>query len=244
MALRLAVIGDPVAHSLSPELHRGFFVESGLAGTYEARRVAAGDGARAIAQLRTFGFAGLNVTTPLKEEAFAAADTRDAVALASGAVNTLVLGTRIDGYNTDGIGALAALREAGSTDLAGARILVLGAGATARAVIAALVASDAAVTVWNRTLARAERLARDRDVTLWQPGTRVDAFFSALTSDARLRDAALVATLLDARIAVDANYGERATLGTALGRSDVRDGTDMLRASARAAFELFRTVAI
>ena len=240
MPLRLAVIGDPVAHSLSPELHRSFFAQSGIAGIYEARRVASGDGNRAIAELRELGYAGVNVTTPLKEEAFAVAQTRDAAALASGAVNTLVFGTRIDGYNTDGIGALGALGDAGVLDLAGARVLVLGAGATARAAVAELIAADAAVAVWNRTPVRAEALARGRDVRLWQPGLRVDAFLSTLVPEVHLHDEALVATLLDAPVAIDANYGPRATLAAQLGRDDVRDGIAMLRASARASFELFR----
>src|ERR1700722_15203148 len=90
--LRLAVIGDPVEHSKSPELHAGFLRGAGLAGSYEAIRVAAGDGKRAIEDLRARGYVGLNVTTPLKEEAFAHARWHDATALASGSVNTLVLG--------------------------------------------------------------------------------------------------------------------------------------------------------
>ncbi len=242
-ALRLAVIGDPVEHSLSPQLHRGFFAQSGIAGTYETVRVAAGDGARAIAQLRASGYAGVNVTTPLKEEAFAAAQTHDAAAVASGAVNTLVFGECIDSYNTDGVGVLGAFDDAGLPELAGVRVLVLGAGPTARAAVVALDAADAVVTVWNRTAARAEAVVREFDVRLWQPGTRVDAVFSALVPQARLHDAALVATVLAAPVAIDANYGARATLGAALGRSDVRDGSAMLRASARASFALFQTAA-
>jgi shikimate dehydrogenase len=147
MSLKLAVIGDPVAHSRSPEYQRGFLAEAGLSGTYEAIRVAAGTGAARIEALRAAGYLGLNVTTPLKEEAFARADVRDPIATASGAVNTLVLGTRIDGYNTDGAGALGALADAGLSDPAGRRILVLGAGPTARAVAFALARANVDVFV-------------------------------------------------------------------------------------------------
>ena len=68
--MRLALIGDPVEHSASPALHRGFLEEAGMDGEYVAIRVARGDGARAIRRLRADGFTGCNVTYPLKEEAF------------------------------------------------------------------------------------------------------------------------------------------------------------------------------
>ena len=237
--LRLAVIGDPVAHSKSPELQSGFLAEAGLAGTYEAIRVEAGDGARAIEALRDAGYRGLNVTTPLKEEAFARADTRDPIATATGAVNTLVLGVEIAGYNTDGAGALGALAEAGMGDVAGASILVLGAGPTARAVVCALVARGARVLVWNRTPDRAERVAATLGARLLGPRDAFDAAFATLSPNAEPGDARLLRRLRACPLVVDANYGARATLGTFLGR-DVRDGAAMLRASARAAFELFR----
>jgi shikimate dehydrogenase len=239
VTLRLAVIGDPVAHSRSPEYQRGFLAEAGLSGTYEAIRVAAGTGAERIDALRAAGFLGLNVTTPLKEEAFARADFRDPIATASGAVNTLVLGRRIEGYNTDGAGALGALADVGLRAPAGRRVLVLGAGATARAVVFALVSAKVDVLLWNRTAAAAERLARDAGAKLWSMIARVDAVYSTLPPDADIRAADLIAALTDAPLVIDANYGERATLGTRLGRTDVHDGRAMLRASARASFEIF-----
>ena len=239
--LRLAVIGDPVAHSLSPQLHRGFFEERNIEGSYEALRVPAGDGRRVIAALRARGYHGLNVTTPLKEEAFAASQTRDAAARASGAVNTLVFGKRIAGYNTDGAGALGALRAAGLASVKDVRILVLGAGPAARAAIAALTSAGSRIVVWNRAPARIEPFANAQGARLWQPGAPVDALFAALAPGARFDDAALLQALRAAPIAVDANYGPRATLAAVLERSDVCDGTAMLRASARASFELFLT---
>ena len=116
--LRLGLIGDPVEHSKSPALLRALLASGGLAGSYDAMRVAAGDGARAIDELRAGGYHGLNVTTPLKEEAFAHAAWRDATALAGRSANTLVLTETIEGHNTDGIGAIGALRDAGLTDFA------------------------------------------------------------------------------------------------------------------------------
>jgi shikimate dehydrogenase len=237
-ALRLAVIGDPVAHSRSPALHRGFLEEAGLAGTYEAIRVAAGDGARAIDTLRAAGYTGLNVTTPLKEEAFARAARRDAAAEASGSVNTLLLGERVEGYNTDGVGALGALAAAGLPDVRGQRILVLGAGPTARAASVALAQAGAELALWNRTRARAESMCATLGARLWSPGAPLDAVLSTLAPDATL-DAMLKAALRAAPVVVDANYGPRFTLGASLGRDDVCDGLAMLTAGARASFELF-----
>ena len=238
--LRLAVIGDPVAHSASPVLHRGFLAEAGLPGTYEAIRVPAGEGARAIAALRAQGYHGLNVTTPLKEEAYALARWRDPVSLATGSVNTLVFGEHIEGYNTDGFGTLGALDNAGLLDLAGTRILILGAGPTARAAAVTLVAADVAVFIWNRTAERAEALARELDAHTFETGLHFDAVFAALPPEATIVDPLLLPVILDAPIFIDANYGERATLARSLGRSGL-DGSSMLEHSARASFELWRS---
>ncbi len=242
--LKLAVIGDPVEHSASPALHRGFLDAAAIAGTYEAIRVRAGEGARAIEDLRAAGYTGLNVTTPLKEEAFARADVRDPIARATGAVNTLILGSTIRGYNTDGIGTIGALASAGLIDVAGRHILVLGAGPTARAAVAALSRAGAIVTIWNRTQAKADAIVRDLSARAWPLGSgnahAYDAVFSTLSPGVEIGDATLARVLTQTPIIVDANYAARATLGKAIGRDDVVDGAAMLAASARAAFEYFR----
>jgi shikimate dehydrogenase len=241
--LKLAVIGDPIAHSASPGLHRAFLAAAHLAGTYEAIRVAAGAGAHAIAELRAAGYTGLNVTTPLKEEAFAASQERDAAAVAAGSVNTLVFGDRISGYNTDGVGAVGALAARGLVDLAGRRILVLGAGPTARSCVVSFVAHGAQTFVWNRTASKAAGIAEALGAQVWPAdGAPPDAVLAALPPNALPDDPALVRTLLATPIVIDANYGERATLGLALGR-DVTDGSEMLRASARASFDRFTSCA-
>jgi shikimate dehydrogenase len=238
--LRLAIIGDPVEHSRSPALHRAFLDEAGRSGSYEAIRVTQGDGARAIDELRANGFVGLNVTTPLKEEAFARADWRDPVAIASGSVNTLLLGRTMHGYNTDGVGALGILRDAGIADFARARVLVLGAGPTARAAIVALVRAGASVTMWNRSADRAVRIARSLGAAIFSGTERFDAVFAALPPDATLVGEALFEAVRAAPLFADANYGDRATLARALARDGI-DGTRMLEHSARASFDLWST---
>jgi shikimate dehydrogenase len=237
--MKLAVIGDPVEHSLSPALHRGFLEAANMAGSYHALLVPAGEGAGAIAHLRAQGYRGLNVTTPLKEEAFAACDRCDEFALASTSVNTIVFEpSETVGYNTDGIGALSAVAGAlERPNVDGVRILVLGAGPAARASVAALIQGGASVRVWNRTEARAQTIVATSDARLWRPGEALDVVFSTLAPLANLPEH-VQSVCRDVALLVDANYGPRATLGAALGRESI-DGYGMLRAGARASFARF-----
>ena len=165
---RLAVIGHPVSHSLSPDMHNAALREMGLAGewSYEALDVEPGDFRQTVGQLPQGGFAGANVTIPHKGEAFELADDLSDTAQAIGAVNTLSFGGgRIAGENTDAPGLIAALPEPAK----GHRALVLGAGGAARASAWALADAGAAVWVWNRTHKKTERLARDLGVRPVEP---------------------------------------------------------------------------
>jgi len=242
--MKLALIGDPVGHSESPKLHTEFLAETGMRGTYEAIRVPRGKCAAAIERLRDEGYRGLNVTTPLKEEAFAACEHVDDIARRANSVNTIVFeddGPTL-GCNTDGIGALAALAAAlGKREVPhGIDVLVLGVGPTARA--AAYVLSRAGwarVTLWNRTASSAEALGEHLALEVWQ-GKPFEAAFSALPPNADLA-ADVRAAMNAAPIVIDANYGPRATLAAQLGRQ-VIDGFTMLRASARASFDLWAEV--
>jgi shikimate dehydrogenase len=235
--LKLAVVGDPVAHSRSPILQLGFMAEAGVEGTYEAIRVRAGELGAALATLRAEGYAGLNVTTPLKEEAAALCDRLSPAAQALGAVNTLAFHAHETfGANTDGAGGLGAL-EAALGEARGKRVLVLGAGPTARAVIYALARAGADVALWNRTRERGEALAARFGVRVWDETSPCDAVYATLPPNPHV-SAAVERMLRTAPLVLDANYGPRATLGTALGRPVV-DGSAMLAASARASFELW-----
>lgn len=157
------VVGRPVGHSLSPVIHNAWIQALGLDAVYLAFPAEDEAGLVGLAQaVRSGALAGLNVTAPYKAAAFAAADHHDPAALASGSVNLL---TRDDGGlaggSTDGAGVLAALAEqAPAFELAGARVLILGAGGAAAAAIPALVQADVrSVRVLNRTTARAVDLA-------------------------------------------------------------------------------------
>jgi len=135
LATRLAVWGDPIAHSKSPALHAAAYGVLGLDWKYDRRQVSAADFTDALDGLDDT-WRGLSLTMPLKEEAFRAATTRDAHAERTGAVNTLLLGRQVAGYNTDVGGIIDALSEAGVTAVRSVRIL--GAGATAASALVAV----------------------------------------------------------------------------------------------------------
>jgi len=157
----VGVIGDPIAHSLSPLLHNAAFDALGLDWVSVAYRVRAGAADAALSGMRALGIAGLSVTMPHKEQAFAAMDDTTEVARRLEAVNCVSWRDGVLlGDSTDGEGFLAALARAVEFDATGKRCLVIGAGGAARAVILALAEAGAAeVVVLNRTAARAERAA-------------------------------------------------------------------------------------
>jgi shikimate dehydrogenase len=156
----VGVIGDPVAHSLSPTLHNAAFAALELDWVYVAFPVPRGRGADAVAAVSALGLAGLNVTMPHKEDVASACDdlTPDAAALRS--VNTVVAlpDGRSLGDSTDGPGFLDAIAVEGIS-VAGKPVLVLGAGGAARAVVLALGRAGAAVTVAARRPDAAEAAA-------------------------------------------------------------------------------------
>jgi shikimate dehydrogenase len=161
------IAGWPVTYSRSPRLHGFWLQRHGIDGAYIPLPIRPGEFPAAMRGLLAAGFAGANVTIPHKIAAFEVCDTIDETAQRAGAVNTLVFRDgRIAGSNTDGYGFVANLHAHGVNPAAGP-VLLLGAGGSARAVAAALLDVGAPVTVANRTLARAEALARDL------PGLRI-----------------------------------------------------------------------
>jgi len=156
-----AVFGDPVEHSLSPAMQNAAFSALGLSARYLAFRVRRERLRDAILGAEAMGFGGLNLTIPLKEEALKVVDPDDNAA-AMGAVNTVAFvdgeGGRIQGYNTDGLGALRALEGAG-VRVEGRRVLVIGAGGAAKAIARQLALSGAELSIANRAPRRALDLA-------------------------------------------------------------------------------------
>jgi len=157
----VGIIGDPVAHSLSPAMHNAAFRALGLDFAYVAFPVRPAQVRHAIEGIRSLGIAGVNVTVPHKERVIQWLDSISPTAQRAGAVNTIVnRNGQLRGENTDVTGFVRALEDE-EFAIRGCRALVVGAGGVARAVLAALVKGKAAaITVANRTVPRARRLAR------------------------------------------------------------------------------------
>jgi shikimate dehydrogenase len=155
------ILGDPVAHSLSPVMQNAAFAAAGMDAIYVAFPVRPDDLGAALTGLRAAGIAGLNVTVPHKEAMVGLVDVLRPRARAARAVNTVIrTPAGLAGDNTDGDGFLAALAEARQR-VRGVEVLLVGAGGSARGVAHALVRAGAArIVVANRTPARARALAR------------------------------------------------------------------------------------
>ncbi|MDM8547950.1 shikimate dehydrogenase [Candidatus Venteria ishoeyi] len=157
-----AVFGNPIKHSKSPRIHNLFAEQTRQNLIYEAILAQPDAFAAAIADFRTAGGRGCNVTVPFKEDAWQLAEQRSERAELAGAVNTL----RFDesglcfGDNTDGVGLVRDISENHGWQLSGKKILILGAGGAVRGVLAPLLDSaPATLSIANRTVSKAERLA-------------------------------------------------------------------------------------
>lgn len=152
------VIGDPIVHSRSPQIHNAGYAALGLDWVFVAFPTPAGRGAAALEAMRTLGIAGLSVTMPHKRDVAVACDELSERAAALGVVNAVWdrEGTLV-GDSTDGEGFLRALVDAGIDDVAATQVAVLGAGGAARAITHSLGAAGARVKV----VARRERAAED-----------------------------------------------------------------------------------
>ncbi|WP_455330947.1 shikimate dehydrogenase [Exiguobacterium profundum] len=153
--MNLAVIGHPIAHSLSPQLHEQWLRASGLFGRYEAIDATPDQLPALFAAMREGDWDGFNVTIPYKEVVVRYLNDLDEAAKHAGAVNTVYKRDgRLIGTNTDGAGLVQALMP--YTDFTG-RVLIVGAGGAARGIVQALPTRD--VTIVNRTVERAKALA-------------------------------------------------------------------------------------
>lgn len=257
---RYAVIGNPIAHSKSPQIHAAFARQTGQALRYEALLAPVDGFAPAVADFRAHGGRGMNVTVPFKLEAFALAERHTPRAQAAGAVNTLAFGADgILGDNTDGAGLVRDLTTNLDFALAGRRILLLGAGGATRGVLLPLLDSrPASLTIANRTVAKAQALAE-----LFTPHAgraQVDACgFDALAG--RRFDLVINATAAslagelpplppglyaEGALAYDMMYGRGHTpfmrAALADGAARVADGLGMLVEQAAESFALWRGV--
>lgn len=129
-----AVLGDPIDHSISPQIHRLFAKQAGIALTYEAMATPRRYLKSTLASLQARGYQGVNITLPCKEEAFAWLENCSARAREARAINTIIFYANGSYYgdNTDGIGFMRDLTMRQQFSCQGKNILMLGAGGAAR----------------------------------------------------------------------------------------------------------------
>jgi shikimate dehydrogenase len=157
----VCVFGDPVEHSLSPRMHNAAYRELGLDYVYVAFKPAVRRFSDAVQAMRTLGIVGANVTVPFKQAAVTVCDRVTETVSVVGAANTLYFDHgKIVGENTDGLGFASALGAHGFR-IRGKRVLVIGAGGAARAVVWALTEYGAAdIVIANRTPSKAKKIAK------------------------------------------------------------------------------------
>ena len=253
---RYAVFGHPIAHSLSPQIHRAFAAQRQSEIDYVAIEAPAETFVAQLESFRDIGGVGANVTLPLKSQAFEACAKATDYAARTGVVNTLeaLPGHGWRGHNTDGPGLVADLTERQRVDLRGRDVLLLGAGGAAQGVAFALLDAGArSLTIANRTPNRADALA-DR---IGMPG-RVHVRYWADLAASGSYNLVINATaagvmgggfdlpfsiVAPRSLCYDLSYGKNATAflawAQAAGSAQNLDGLGMLVEQAALAFEIW-----
>ena len=256
MADRYAVIGNPVAHSKSPEIHARFAQQTGERISYERLLAPLDRFEETVAAFMDAGGRGANVTVPFKLEAHALATELSVRAQAAGAVNTLRLnGDVIYGDNTDGVGLVTDILHNAGVALHGKRLLLLGAGGAARGVLLPLLEQQPAeLVIANRTLEKATLLVQEFSAP---HGVLRASGYDTLAGEYDVVINATAASLADAlpplegaafaagALAYDMMYGREATpfMRFAAGHgATVRDGLGMLVEQAAESFYVWRGV--
>ncbi|ADD68105.1 shikimate 5-dehydrogenase [Denitrovibrio acetiphilus DSM 12809] len=160
MFVNLGLVGQPLQHSFSPFIQTCFLKSSGINGGFCCFETDGGESLKeTFLTLRQYGFKGVNVTVPHKQAVIDIVDTLDPVAETVGAVNTVRIGDRLEGFNTDAEGFERMLLDAGY-DLSGKDVLLLGCGGASMAVLYVLKKYNVRLTVVNRTLSKAEAVLK------------------------------------------------------------------------------------
>lgn len=230
---QFAVLGDPVAHSLSPQMHMAAFKALNLPYRYVAIRVPLAELHKALDHLAGIGYVGVNLTLPLKESGAEWISNPDPFVAQVGAVNTIRLAGK-SGVNTDApafLDTLEDLKVHPDTD-----VLLLGAGGSARALAVALAEAEYRVKIFNRTRSKAEEIAKlapKRIKVLKEPDpTGVSLVVNATSVSLSGEDLPIDWKKADRKtVAYDLAYGPEMPqflLNAALAGLKVMDGVEML----------------
>lgn len=264
---KYGVIGNPIGHSRSPQIHQAFARQTGIELVYSAILAPLDGFVPTVDQFRAEGGRGLNVTVPFKHEAYLYCGELSTRAQQSGAVNTLIFPQDnvgpVRGDNTDGVGLMRDLAYHG-IELPGKRILLLGAGGAARGVLAPLCSSrPAQILVANRRGDAAEQLIQDfagdagfRDTTTVLRACGLDNFprdempfdliINATSASLSGKRPELPDTVLDSHsVAYDMAYGSEPTVYMAWAASHgarALDGLGMLVEQAAESFSIWHGV--
>ena len=248
------VFGNPIAHSVSPQIHQAFAQQIGVELNYTRSLTSVSRFRRTVAEFFRTGGAGANVTVPFKQQAFDLVTYVTTRAQQAGAVNTLVpLGYgQLLGDNTDGIGLVRDLKRNLGQELNNRDVIILGAGGAARGVIAPLLEQGvASLTIANRTIEKANLLVekfgqptlqacRFEQLTIPTDALVINATSASLTGQKLPLESN---ELAHAACAYDMMYGAQPTAfmqqARQAGVAVVQDGLGMLVEQAGAAFQLW-----
>lgn len=237
------VIGNPINHSKSPDIHQAFAKQAGLEICYH-RKLCPVDFDSFEAEVTAFfkgGGVGANVTLPFKEWAYQLCQNNvSSLALSAQAVNTLsIKNGQLFGDNTDGIGLVADL-QANGICLQGKKVAIIGAGGATRGVILPLLQAEASVSVYNRTAHKAYALAKEFGIDaggLTQLTGHFDLIINA--TSATVHGQTLALTHSDCDVAYDMMYGKFSPFLAYFNHAKTLDGLGMLIQQAKSSFELW-----
>jgi shikimate dehydrogenase len=252
MTDKYAVIGDPVEHSLSPVIHQAFASETGEDISYERIQVPLNSFTEQVCELIAEEYRGLNVTVPLKQEAFQLAEKNSERAITASAVNTLSFENGwVLGDNTDGVGLIRDLEQNLGCTIHNKAILLLGAGGAARGILEPLLARNPnRLVIANRTESRAEILSQEfpetEFATLDSVFGEFELIINATSASLAGGDIALNPEIINGDcLCYDLMYTKKPTpfmqWGSGHG-ANVSDGLGMLVEQAAEAFYVWRKV--
>jgi shikimate dehydrogenase len=261
------VVGNPIEHSRSPQIHHAFAEQFGHEISYTRLLAPTDKFASSVGQFQKGGGLGMNVTVPFKEQALALADQSSPQASAAGAANTLsFIDGQVHADNTDGTGLVRDLTHRHQLNLAGADLILIGAGGAARGVVLPLAqASVASILIVNRTEQRAHDLVASLTPCVTPTGTRLECCsFDALERNVSQRSSPIwinataaglnsqqspvnADLLTNASMAYDMVYASEPTPFMAaahqVGCPLVVDGLGMLVEQAAVSYQIWRGVA-
>ena len=254
MTDKYAVIGNPIAHSKSPQIHKMFAEQTGQDISYEAILAPPDGFATTIERLRSEGYRGCNVTVPFKQSYYQLSNQKQYLSydvVHAHAANTLEFkGDGVHLHNTDGIGLIRDIQDNRGVYLRGKRVLLMGAGGAARGVLSPLRDAGANITVANRTVDKAIILAERFVVSSCSydelAGKQFDVVINATSSGLSGEMPPLPPGIFaPGALAYDMMYGRETpfmAFARAHGAAAVSDGLGMLVEQAAESFFIWRGV--